>query len=150
VKWRSDGTGVHPGGNVGGDRQVTESWSTRYIGEPHDEFGEKLWPVVTMYAYGVTGEDFEGPRFVEIQMELALCRRPNAPGDTEVLSDVLYLRSSSELPSAVVAEAAAKRFVQGYFATYIPWDGIYPPAQAAREWRESFPANVDMHDRGQS
>lgn len=64
MTWRQDNTGVKPGGDVGGDHQVTESYSVRYLHSSRSA-------VVTVSGYGV--ERSRGRYGVEMQTEMTVC-----------------------------------------------------------------------------
>lgn len=120
--WTPDEHGVQPGGDCGGDYQVTESYSRRFVrpGVPG--------AMITVSFYGVACHDADGvptgEYAVEEQTEMLVCTDPADPGGTEVWSDYAY-RDVNVLAIADEAEAErkARRFAEGADMYGCGWDG---------------------------
>lgn len=120
--WQPDGTGVQPGGDIGGDIQVGDSYSVRFLnpGLPHALI------TCTAYPAGESGPD-SVDFYVQVEIESLTCDDPADPGGTETWSDVEYHRPDDEAWYGTVAEAeeAARRTAAHYleYADYLDWDG---------------------------
>jgi hypothetical protein len=117
--WQPDGTGVRPGGDVGGDRQATESYSIRYTTP------DRPGALVTVYFYGErTGRGEYG---VTMQTEWLVCADPTDPGGTEQWSEADYHDLSPEvITSRVEAERIAREHAESHTADEVTWDGRTP------------------------
>jgi hypothetical protein len=125
MKWKREGD-VVPGGDVGGDYQISESWVIRYRAE------EDPTRVVDVYFFGevkteAASEIPTGPYTITRMTEATICRDPQQPpGDTEVWSDSRYDElseiSTGGIPIKVLDETA-----RGMAALHTPdligWDG---------------------------
>lgn len=125
--WKDDGNGVRAAGAVGGDIQVGEAYSRRFV---HSRLAGRA---ITVQAYPVMGDSStpEIPNDVirlEVQTELMVATDPDDLGSTEVWSDYEY----SELPEAFevdypdveTAELAARRYLKQLDpALHFGWDG---------------------------
>jgi len=79
-QWVRDqtGGGVLPGGDVGGDAQLAESFSVRF------HHRERPGALVTYCYYAALDLDDLVTVYVERQTELLVCTNPADPGSTEV------------------------------------------------------------------
>jgi hypothetical protein len=82
--WVADGSGVQPGGHVGGDRQIGESYGVRY------RRSDMLCAFITRIAYPTAAPGQSGAFFVQVQTEWLTCEDPLDPGGTETWSDTSY------------------------------------------------------------
>lgn len=80
--WRPSG-GVQPGGDVGGDYQVSDAYSVRFI-RP-----DLPGSLITDYWY-VERDERDGSYYVRCQIEFLLCRDPADPGSSELWAGVAY------------------------------------------------------------
>jgi hypothetical protein len=118
-RWQPDGKGVRPGGDVGGDRQATESYSVRYM------TSDRPGALVTIYFYGErTGPQEYG---VTMQTEWLVCADPRDPGGTEQWSDSDY---HDLTPYMITSRADADRIAREHANTHtveeVTWDGRTP------------------------
>lgn len=136
VVWRPDGSGVLPGGQVGGDVQVGESWSRRF--RPDVEPVEGLHAIVEEDWFASDPDPNEpGPpaRFtVTCQTWACVCTDPDDPGGTEEWSDYDYHESEVFYPTLEDADRAAKESAEASVGVGIGWDGSPP-------WHE--PRDID-------
>ncbi len=102
--WQPDGSGVQPGGHVGGDIQRGESFNVRYV-RP-----DLPGSMITRTAYPVEYDHLPGEFVVQIQTEWLVCTDPRDPGGTEIWSDCAYDDEGAPIwSSAAEAEGAARR-----------------------------------------
>lgn len=123
--WRPDGTGLQPGGAVGGDVQATDSFSVRYTRS------DRAGAVVTVYFYGI---DREHRYAVETQIETVVCADPRDPGGTEQWSEVTYrVTDGQRFTTPHEAELHARALAEQHTGALIAWDGLAP-------WQRGRPA----------
>lgn len=106
-----------PGGDVGGDVQVGESWCRRFT-HPVTE-GEHA--VVTVYFYL---SEVDGVKEMTRQIEYLLCRDPDDPGGTEIWAD--QYDNEVRVSDSELTEGAAKRLCGelNHPASWYPsWNG---------------------------
>lgn len=132
--WKADDPAVYEDASdtIGGDRQVTKSYSVRYH---HDGFpnGDPPGRVVTVYFYGVDAvndpgvDGLSGEYRVEMCEERIVCRDPLQPGDTEEWADMrCELVRGPTHTSLERAQARAKDMAYRHRATWIAWNGRAP------------------------
>jgi len=124
VAWEQHGEIVRDAGDVGGDEQVGESSSMRFVNP--DLPGR----VITIYAYPVgvnhLGEDGDQIKVTGIQSatEFMICTDVDNPGDTEIWSDYTYV---DEVIRPFAELEAAERTAAGLLALADPknidWNG---------------------------
>lgn len=114
-----DPTGPQPHGDIGGDRQLSESWGRRFRRDHLTPDGEHV--VVTVAFYIEAGEPGdEQPIALMREVEYMLCRDPRDPGSTEIWSDTRYDQIEFDgQPTEDDARAACATFDP----TAITWDG---------------------------
>jgi hypothetical protein len=146
---------VWPGYEAGGDVQVTDGYSVRFVlcdeesREPlplEQEPGEpSLYAVLDLCFYGETkmedwyeddgiAKDFDGQPLIwlTIQYEATLCTNPARPGDTEDLADIDYDQLEWFFGTREEADKAALKLAEKYFKDpklanrNIGWDGSWP------------------------
>jgi hypothetical protein len=125
--WKDDGLGVTQAGDVGGEIQVGEAYSRRFV---HSRLAGRA---ITVEAYGVQGDATtpdipEGVIRLQVRTELVVATDPDDLGGTEVWSDYEY----SDLPehfdvdytSVEAAETAARIYLRQLDpALHFNWDG---------------------------
>lgn len=123
MKWKREGE-VVPGGDVGGDRQATESWSVRYRAE------EDPTRVVEVYYFGeyqtdADAENKVGPYTITRLTDATICRDPQQPpGDTEVWSDFRYDEiATPAIGSLKYLDEAARGYAAMHTCFMVDWDG---------------------------
>jgi hypothetical protein len=118
-RWQPDGTGVQPGGDVGGDRQATASYSVRYMTP------DRPGALVTIYFYGERVG--RGEYGVTMQTEWLVCAAPGDPGGTEQWSEADY---HDLAPYVITSRADADRIAREHANTHaaeeVTWDGRTP------------------------
>lgn len=109
-----------PGGNVGGDRQVSESFSVRF--HHRDDPG-----VLVTYSYSAAVDE-ENPAeiMVERETEFMVCTDPDDPGGTEVWSAYRWTALQSGFASVQAATNAAFQAAQDHLVCEEPWAGRLP------------------------
>jgi hypothetical protein len=146
---------VWPGNETGGDVQVIDGYSVRFVlcdeesREPlplEQEPGEPpLYAVLDLCFYAVTAmrdfydedgiaKDSDGQPLIwlNIQSEATLCTDPAEPGTTEVLSDIDYDDLNEFFGNREEADKAALKLAEKYFKDPklanrdIGWDGSWP------------------------
>lgn len=123
-KWKSDGTGVQPGGDCGGDYQSTESFSVRYI---RADQTSPPFSLITVYFYGEDPKQ-DGRHVITMQNEYMTCLDLRDPGSSERWADARYITvDHGPYASAADAESRARTLAQRHRAGDISWDG--------RPWR---------------
>jgi hypothetical protein len=124
--WYQDGDGVLPGGDVGGDIQVGESWTVRFYNDSLSK------AVIDISVYAVDHALKQCPPIhapdygVQIQAEFTICRDRKWPGDTEEWADVTYDDRLARYPSMGAADEAAREIAHLYASgARIPanWNG---------------------------
>lgn len=118
--WRPDDAGIRPGGDCGGDRQRSESYSVRF------RHPDLPGAVITRTAYAVESAEHLGEFYVQVQTESALCDDPERPGDTGTWSRVDYDNWDRTWRTAAEAEEDARCRTIGEIAENaycLNWDG---------------------------
>jgi hypothetical protein len=120
--WAADGPRVHPGGDVGGDWQVGESYSVQY------RRADRPCAIITRAAYPAENPDRPGVFFVRVATEWLVGTDPCDPGGTEISS---YEESGDEpeiYDSAVDAEQAAYQTATELLTDGASqdWEGLSP------------------------
>jgi hypothetical protein len=114
------GGGVLPGGDVGGDTQLDESFSVRF------HHRHQPGAMVTFTYYAALDLDDLTTISVERQTELLVCTDPADPGSTEVWSDYRYETLRRGFGSAEAATAAARRAAEAHLTCDEDWPGLAP------------------------
>jgi len=120
------GGGVLPGGDVGGDAQLDESFSVRF------HHRHRPGAMVTYRYYAALDLDDLATVYLERQTEYMLCTDPADPGSTEAWSDTRYETVQHGFASVEAASAAAKRAAEAHLACEEDWPGR-PPWEATGE-----------------
>ncbi len=120
------GGGVLPGGDVGGDVQLDESFSVRFWHRDHPG------ALVTYRYYTALDLDDLTSVYLERQTEYLVCTDPADPGSTEVWSDYRYETVQRGFESVEAATATARRAAEGHLACAEAWSGL-PPWESERE-----------------
>jgi hypothetical protein len=117
--WQPDGSGVQPGGHVGGDIQRGGSFAIRYVR------ADLPGSMITRTAYPVEYDHLPGEFAVQVQTGWLVCTDPSDPGGTEVWSDYAYDDGYETYGSAAAARAAASRVATELLrdAGSHDWDG---------------------------
>jgi hypothetical protein len=121
-QWVRDQQGgeVLPGGDVGGDAQLDESFSVRF------HHRDRPGAMVTFYYYAALDLDDLTTLSVERQTELLACTDPADSGGTEVWSDSRYETVQRGFGSVEAATAAARRAAEAHLACDEAWSGQLP------------------------
>lgn len=144
---------VWPGNETGGDAQITDGYSVRFVlcGENREPLpleqgdGSVLYAVMDLYLYGETrldgwyeddgiakDSDGEPVIWLTVQSHPTLCTDPEWPGDTEVEADVLYDQLSPDFTTREAVDRAARELAERYLSDPelanrdIGWDGSWP------------------------
>jgi hypothetical protein len=104
------GGGVLPGGDVGGDVQLDESFSVRFWHR------HRPGALVTYPYYAALDLDDLATVYVERQTEYLVCTDPADPGGSEVWSDYRYEAVQRDLGSVEAATTAARQAAEGHLA----------------------------------
>ncbi len=112
--------GVLPGGDVGGDAQLDESFSVRF------HHRHRPGAMVTYHYYAALDLDDLTTIYVERQTELLACADPADPGSTEEWSDYRYETVQRGFETVEAATAAAKRAAEGHLVCDEAWPGQPP------------------------
>ncbi len=120
------GGGVLPGGDIGGDAQLDESFSVRFCHRDH------AGALVIVYYYAALDLDDLTTVYVERQTELLACSDPDDPGGTEVWSDDRYATVARGFASVEAATAAARRAAEAHLVCDEVWSGR-PPWESEEE-----------------
>ncbi len=115
-----------PGGDVGGDAQLDESFSVRFWHR------DRPGALVRHCYYAALDLDDLATLYVERQTELLACTDPDDPGGTEVWSDYRYETVRRGFASVEAATAAAKHAAEVHLVCDEPWSGR-PPWKAEGE-----------------
>lgn len=120
--WDDDGTGVRPGGDVGGDVQAGESYSVRY------RRPDRPYAMITRTAYPAEAAEQQGMFFVQVQTEWLVCSDPLDPGGTEVWSESTTDDEPRTYTSAKEAGLAAREIATSLLSDGAShdWDGLPP------------------------
>lgn len=109
ISWTRLGPAVATAGDVGGDRQVGESYCARWV----RPLAGGYYALITRYFYPAVDsydDRAQGAEYIEMHTEYLVCTDTNAPGDTEVWSDIVsgvYARSDPTEDAARRAAVAA-------------------------------------------
>jgi hypothetical protein len=114
------GGGVLPGGDVGGDAQLDESFSVRFWHR------DRAGALVTFYYYAALDIDDLTTVYVERQTEYLVCADPADPASTEVWSDSRYETVQRDLGSVEAATAAARQAAEAHLVCDEDWSGRPP------------------------
>jgi hypothetical protein len=127
-RWARDqqGGGVLPGGDVGGDAQLDESFSVRFWHRDHPG------ALVTYRYYAALDLDDLTTVYVERQTELLACTDPADPSGSEVWSDSRYETVQRDLGSVEAATAAARHAAEAHLTCDEAWSGR-PPWESDEE-----------------
>jgi hypothetical protein len=127
-RWARDqqGGGVLPGGDVGGDAQLDESFSVRFWHRDHPG------ALVTYRYYAALDLDDLTTVYVERQAELLACTDPADPSGSEVWSDSRYETVQRDLGSVEAATAAARQAAEAHLTCDEAWSGR-PPWESDEE-----------------
>jgi len=114
------GGGVLPGGDVGGDRQASESFSVRFHHRDHPG-------VLVTYSY-FAAVDEENPAAITVQRdtEFMVCTDPYDPGGTEVWSAYRWTALQRGFATVQAATDAALETAQAHLVCEEPWSGGPP------------------------
>jgi len=114
------GGGVLPGGDIGGDAQLDESFSVRFWHR------DRQGALVGYCYYAALDLDDLTTVYVERQTELLVCTDPDDPGGTEEWSDYRYGTVRRGFGSVEAATAVAKRAAEAHLACDEDWSGRPP------------------------
>jgi hypothetical protein len=114
------GGGVLPGGDVGGDRQASESFSVRFHHRNHPGV------LVTCCYYAAVDDENPAPITVERETEYLVCTDPADPGGSEVRPACHYTTLPGSYSSIQAATDAANQAAQAHLTCEEPWAGRPP------------------------
>jgi hypothetical protein len=114
------GGGVLPGGDVGGDHRVSESFSVRFHHRDHPGV------LVTYCYYAAADPDNPATITVERETEYLVCTDPTDPGGTEAWSAYRWTALPSGFATVQAAVDAALHAAQAHLVCEEPWAG-WPP-----------------------
>jgi hypothetical protein len=114
------GGGVLPGGDVGGDRQVSESFSIRFHHRDHSGV------LVTYSYYAAVDEESPAVITVDRETEFMVCTAPDDPGGSEVWSAYRHTTLPGSYASVQAATDAASQAAHGHLVCEEPWAGRPP------------------------
>jgi len=120
--WQTDGSGLQPGGEAGGDIQAGPAWSIRY------RLAGRAGAMITRTCYPACYAEQPGTFFVQVETERLVCADPADPGRTEIWADLRYDDLPGIYPAAAEAEAAACRAAVALLGDGASqdWDGLPP------------------------
>lgn len=110
-----------PGGDAGGDGQVSEAWSRRFVRPLRDG----TFAVITVYVYvhdermRTADDTIPNPLTVSRQTEFTVCRNPADLGGTEEFSDSTYVL----VPGVAHTDDAAREVCAAIDPAQFTWDG---------------------------
>jgi hypothetical protein len=108
-----------PNGDIGGDRQLGESWGRRFRREQPTADGDH--PMVNVSFYVEAGDFGAGESTAMMrEVEYMLCRNPNDPGATETWSDTRYDQVGFE---GTPTDSFARELCLAFDPATITWDG---------------------------
>jgi hypothetical protein len=113
------GGSVLPGGDVGGDAQLDESFSVRF------HHRDRPGALVTYRYHAALDLDDLTTIYMERQTEYVVCTDPADPGGSEVWSDYRHATVQRRLGN-VQAAAATKRAAKAHLACDEAWSGRQP------------------------
>jgi hypothetical protein len=114
------GGGVLPGGDVGGDSQVSESFSVRFHHRDHRGV------LITYSYYAAVDPEHTAAITVERQTEYLVCTDPDDPGGNEVWSAYRHTTLPGGFASVQAATDAALQAAQDHLTCEEPWAGRPP------------------------
>jgi hypothetical protein len=114
------GGGVLPGGDVGGDTQVSESFSVRF------QHRDRPGALVTYSYYAAADPDQPAAISVERQTEYLVCTNPDDPGGTEVWSTYLHATLQPRFGDVQAATDAAHHAARQHLVCEESWSGRPP------------------------
>jgi hypothetical protein len=123
------GGGVLPGGDVGGDRQASESFSVRFHHRDHPGV------LVTYSYYAAVDEENPAITTVERETEYLVCTDPDDPGGSEVWSAYRTTALPGRFGTVQAATDAALQAAQRHLVCEDPWAGLPPWTQDQEEER---------------
>jgi hypothetical protein len=109
------GGGVVPGGDVGGDSQVSESFSVRF------HHRDRPGALVTYCYYAAADPDDSAAITVERDAEFMVCTDPADPGGTEVWSAYRWAVLQSGFATVQAATDAALEAALAHLVCEEPW-----------------------------
>jgi hypothetical protein len=121
--WKPDGTGVMNNGQSGGDDQLMDAHSARFV---HTELPGRLFTIDFYAANRNWSSDLPVVFEVHLRAELMACGDVSYPGDTEEWSDYTYIDLPDTYATVEQADRAARLFALAYTADQIAWDGLTP------------------------
>lgn len=110
-----------PGGDVGGDGQVTHAWSRQFVRPLRDG----TFAVITVYVYvhdermRTADDTLTDPLSMTRQTEFTVCRNPADVGSTDEFSDSTYV----PVPGVANTEDAARAVCAAVDPAQFTWDG---------------------------
>jgi hypothetical protein len=122
------GGGVLPGGDVGGDAQLDESFSVRFHHRHHPgALVTYRYNPATDREVGVYVDD-PASLYVERRTEYMVCTDPTDPGGTEEWPDYDYAYEAVQrgFASVEAATAAGKQTAEAHLACDEAWSGLPP------------------------
>jgi hypothetical protein len=120
------GGGVLPGGDLGGDAQLDESFSVRFHHRDHPG------ALVTYRYYAALDLNDLTTVYVERQTEYLVCTNLADPGGSEVWSNYRYATVQRHLGNVEAATAAARHAAEAHLACDEDWSGR-PPWESDEE-----------------
>ena len=120
--WVRDQQGgrVLPGGDVGGDRQASESFSVRFHHRDHPGV------LVTYSYYAAVDEENLAAITVDRETEFMVCTDPADPGGSEVWSAYRWTALQGGFGTVQAATDAALQAAQAHLVCEEPWAGRPP------------------------
>jgi hypothetical protein len=114
------GGGVLPGGDVGGDRQASESFSVRFHHRDHPGV------LVTYSYYAAVDEENLSAITVDRETEFMVCTDPADPGGSEVWSAYRHTTLQSGFANLQAATDTANQAAHSHLVCEEPWAGRPP------------------------
>ena len=114
------GGGVLPGGDVGGDRQASESFSVRFHHRDHPGV------LVTYSYYAAVDEENLAAITVDRETEFMVCTDPADPGGSEVWSAYRHTTLQSGFANLQAATDTANQAAHSHLVCEEPWAGRPP------------------------
>jgi hypothetical protein len=114
------GGAVLPGGDVGGDTQISESFSVRFWHR------DRPGAMVTYCYYAAANLHDPAAISVDCQTEYLVCADPDDPGGTEVWSAYRYCTLRPGFATVQAATDAAFQTAQGHLVCEESWSGRAP------------------------
>jgi hypothetical protein len=115
--------GVLSAGDVGGDAQVSESFSVRFHRRDRPD------AMVTYCYYAAVDLDHPATVSVQRQTEYRVCIDPNDPGATEVWSTYRFTTLQSGFSEVQAATDAANHAAQNHLVCEEQWSGRSPSSK---------------------